>query len=141
MEGIIGLIVLGLIIWYFVAKAERLEKARKAYLSSLERLKKDPTNADLRQMTLSLGRAYSNLTRDKKGVSLFDEVALSNDIGAACAAAARAPTQNSAPVAAPMPVAAESVEARLQRLGDLLAKGLISATEHDQRRAAIIDSI
>ena len=41
-------------------------------------------------MTLSLGRAYSNPTRDKKGVSLFDEVALSNDIGAACAAAAAA---------------------------------------------------
>ena len=84
---------------------------------------------------------YSNLTRDKKGVSLFDEVALSNDIGAACAGATRMPAQNAAPVAPPTPVAAESAEVRLQRLGDLLAKGLISATEHDQRRAAILDSI
>jgi hypothetical protein len=47
------------------------DAARKRYRDALNRLKENPTNADLKRQTLALGRAYSNLTRDKKGNALF----------------------------------------------------------------------
>lgn len=69
------------------SKKKELEHARRAYTSSLEQLKREPANATLRQRTLELGRVYSNLTRDKEGVTLFDEMAIKNDLDAACAGA------------------------------------------------------
>lgn len=132
---IIGFFVIIGLIAYF--KAEALKQARARYEASLAALKRDPNNADLKQATLALGRAYSQLTRDKKGVTLFDEVALMNDINAACAGAGLHPQQR---VVAASQVQ-ESVEQRLQKLSDLSAKGLISQTEHDQRRSAILNSI
>ena len=38
------------------AEGKKLLQAKQAYLSSLENLKKEPRNADLRQKTLELGR-------------------------------------------------------------------------------------
>src|SRR5215207_1901244 len=69
------------------ARMKRLIEAKRAYQDSLSHLKEKPTDADLKQQTLALGRHYSNLTRDQKGITVFDEVALSNDINAACAGA------------------------------------------------------
>ena len=132
---IIGFFVIIGLIAYF--KAEALKQARARYQASLAALKRDPNNADLKQATLALGRAYSQLTRDKKGVTLFDEVALMNDINAACAGAGLHPQHR----AAAAPQVQESVEQRLQNLSDLSAKGLISPAEHDQRRSAILNSI
>ena len=43
------------------------ENAESAYKNALEQLKANPTNADLRQKTLELGRFYSNLARDAQG--------------------------------------------------------------------------
>ncbi len=56
-----------------------INAAREAYLKSLEELKGDPANASLKQRTLALGRSCSNLTRDQKGQTPFDEVALITD--------------------------------------------------------------
>ena len=64
-------------------KEQAKAKAKKDYQESLQRLKRDPNDPDLREKTLELGRYYSNLIRDSKGHSLFDEVALMNDINAA----------------------------------------------------------
>ena len=99
--------------WIFVAvaigawilinarEAKALQKAKQDYHDSLANLSRDPTNAALRKTTLSLGRAYSDLTRKRKGVTLFDEVALMNDIGAACGGS----PVSSGPPAAALPVA------------------------------------
>jgi hypothetical protein len=132
---VVVLFVIGAI-YSGMQKEKAKRTARKAYLESLEKLKATPTNADLKQNTLALGRHYSRLTRDKKGNTLFDEVALMNDINAACAAA-----HTSAPIASVSTPAGQSVEARLRTLADLKAKGFVNDAEHDKRRNEILQSI
>src|SRR5262249_49668859 len=112
---IIMAIVLLVVVYMSNNKERTKEAARKAYADSLEELKRDPTNANLRQETLRLGRSYSNLTRNSKGVTVFDEVALSNDLNAACAAAA---ARNDGDINTP--------EDRLVKLGELRQKGLVT---------------
>lgn len=115
------------------AKTKALNEAATAYQTSLHQLKSNPTNPSLRQHTLALGRDYSNLTRDKKGVTIFDEVALSNDINAACAGAGNMPKQP--------PVKSRNIEERLASLNELKFKGLIDESEYDSRRGKILDEV
>src|SRR6185295_13550226 len=115
------------------AAQQAKDKALGAYRESLAQLKQDPSNPNLRQETLRLGREYSNLTRDQKGVTVFDEVALSNDINAACAGAA---VQRPA-----LASVAGSVEARLQKLSSLKAQGLISEAEYEESRRRILAEV
>jgi hypothetical protein len=96
--------VIGIPIAISISNSHDRERARKeleaawvAYQASLTRLKLDPIDATLRQATLGLGRTYSNLSRDRTGVTLFDEVALMNDINAACAAASASVGQSQSP--------------------------------------------
>ena len=84
------------------AKLRRIEEARLEYLSSLEALKHAPADPNLKGETLRLGRRYSNLTRERKGVALFDEVALMNDINAASAAAMAQPSHFVPPKTTPV---------------------------------------
>jgi hypothetical protein len=109
-------------------KVQRRKAANDAYQGALSELKASPSNPDLKQRTLELGRTYANLTREQKGVTVFDEVALSNDISAATAGA------SAPPAAAPR----VSVETRLQELEGLRTKGLISASEYDEKRRRLI---
>jgi hypothetical protein len=102
------------------------KEAWKKYQHSLQALRRNPTNPDSRGETLRLGRAYSKLTRDKKGNSVFDEVALMNDIQAACAAAAV--------VHIPQPTSANQIQA----LADLAHAGIITPDEFSQAKAGII---
>lgn len=125
------IVVVAIAVMYSRAKQRELDQARTQYRESLARLKSDPTNPDLKQQTLSLGRAYSNLTRDRKGVTVFDEVALSNDISAACAAA----SVRSASVASSSP------EERLNKLAELRQKGLVSDEEYHSRRTRILEEL
>jgi hypothetical protein len=97
-------------------------------------LKSDPVNAELRQYALHLGRTYSNLTRNKKGVTVFDEVALMNDINAVCAGATSIAKSHGDREAI-------SIEDRLTRLSELKSKGLISEQEYDSRRQGILDEV
>jgi hypothetical protein len=116
-------------------KNKALAKARAAYRLSLQRLKSHPTDADLRQRTLQLGRVYSNLTRNRRGVTVVDEVVLMNDISAACAGGTFSSRAN--PIA-PVP---SSIEERLVRLSDLRSKGLIDDEEYHMRRQKILDEV
>jgi len=112
------------------ARAKELREAEAAYRSSLAALKASPTDADLKENTLQRGRIYSNLTRNKQGVTMYDEVALMNDINAACAAAG-----------ASQPVRAgtiRSIEDRLSNLQQLRERNLITVQEYEQRRAEIL---
>lgn len=134
MEWFIGIaVILGILI--AIGKESAKNAARKSYQDSLALLKNDPANADLRQRTLELGRVYSNLMRDKKGNTVFDEVALMNDINAACAAAHQF-TQKTA-----TPQAIGDVEERLLKLQTLMTKGLIDQTDFERRKKEIMEQV
>ena|SRR5437868_5709572 len=145
MKTVIAIVIVATIlaIGYLVNKAslrgvkegiKALDQAKGAYQDSLSRLKSDPANADLRQKTLQLGRIYSNLTRDKKGVTLFDEVALMNDINAACTGAAKKTMLNKSSNE-------RTIEERLTKLSELRSKGLINEQEYATTRQRIIDEV
>lgn len=127
-------VVIGLAVVAGDARERRLRKAREAYHASLVELKRDPANPDRKQHALALGRAYSKLTRDRLRVTVFDEVALSNDISAACAGA-MVPRVVAAPSLAPTP------EARLARLSSLRAQGLLDDDEYATERRRIISEL
>jgi hypothetical protein len=130
---VIGIVVIA--VWWGWQMEKSNTEAREAYQQTLAMLKADPRNPDLRQQTLALGRAYSNLMRDKKGQTIFDEVALMNDINAACAGAAThglSDTENS-----PF----NEIETRLEKLSMLKTRGLIDETEYSTRRKAILEEI
>jgi hypothetical protein len=131
---VLVLVAIGVVV--YLQSAAR-EQAWAAYLAALGRLKADPANPDLRQTTLALGRRYSNLTRNQRGVTVFDEVALMNDINAACAATSVATPQRTALPAAPK----EPVEVRLARLAELRAKGVIDGFEYAEQRRRILAEV
>ena len=135
MEYIIFFVIA--LIWYGIKEAgdkkQKLKKAKTAYQVALAKLKSNPNKPDLKQNTLKTGRVYANLCRDEKGNTIFDEVALMNDINAACAAATTTPhvLQHSQP----------DVEERLKMLDRLLANGMINQVEYQQRKKQILDSL
>lgn len=142
MEGsgcgvILVLVVVGVVVWN-AWKAMECADARKAYQGALSRLKANPANADLRQETLGLGRIYSNKTRNNRGVTVFDEVALMNDINAACAGAGAPALESRSEPAAP---SRQNMEGRLSLLVSLKAQGLIEESEYLERRKQILDEI
>jgi hypothetical protein len=102
---------------------QNLLMSEKNYRDSLEKLKKSPSNSDLKQNTLLLGREYSTLTRDKTGVTIFDEIALMNDINAACAAAGQQTT---------------SAADELIKFKQLLDAGVITPQEFAQKKAKLL---
>jgi hypothetical protein len=117
------------------ARAQALKDAHTAYQKALTKLREKPADAFYRQQALDAGRAYSSLTREGKGVTIFDEVALSNDINAAAAGAAVASVKASAP--APP----SSIQERLKRLDDLKANGAITDQEYAARRQSILGEL
>ena len=70
------LLVLGVIVAWVAFEAHQRGKAREAYQTALANLRSNPSNPHLREEALHLGRVYSHLTRNRRGVTLFDEVAL-----------------------------------------------------------------
>jgi len=138
IQALIGPLVLGLLlIYYYYTKGQQsaeLQQAYAKYQGLLKKLKADPTNADLRQQSLESGRNYSNLTRKKKGVTIYDEVALMNDIGAATAGASVLVPQTQSKQL-------QSVEERLKKLQSLWWNGLITEQEFVSRKKQIIEEI
>lgn len=132
-------LIIGAALWlrYESAKSEQkeLDNARSLYEQALAKLKTDPANAGLRQNTLALGRHYSFLTRRRKGVTVFDELALMNDINAASAGAAALAQPTLAADSKP------SAEERLATLSALKSKGLIDDQEYASRRQKILDEL
>lgn len=139
---VIPLIVLFLFIWLSgsarKAREEALRAAHDAYQGALAELRSAPTNPDIKQRALDLGRAYAGLTRQQKGTTVFDEMALSNDISAATAGATAA-APSSAPSTPSTPAA--SVADRLRQLDGLKADGLVSDAEYQERRAKILGDV
>ncbi len=139
---LIGAVVIGLLLG--LGKNQATQEAKKAYEASLAALKSDPTNTELRQAALELGRKYSNLTRNGKGVALFDEVALMNDLNAAAGgtmAIAQPPGLVAGSRATSTTSDGGSVEDRLERLSRLKEKGLIDEAEFQEKRASILSDL
>lgn len=126
-----GLLTVG-VVQHFVRQQREAQilKAKVAYGNALAGLKAKPTDAGCRQAALEAGRSYSNLTRESRGVTIFDEMALKNDLDAASAGAAAMGAQ---PVAE-----AASVADRLRKLDDLRWQGLLSEDEYQASRARIL---
>ncbi len=125
------------------AARKALSEAKAACEASLSELRRDPTNTQLRQRSLELGRHYSNLGRNKEGVAIFDEVALMNDITAAVGSTAVITSRSHAdrpsePLAATRP---SSIEQRLERLSSLRDQGLITGEEYEARRGEILKEL
>jgi hypothetical protein len=81
---------------------------------------------------------YANATRDKKGVTLFDETALANDIRAVTANASHGISNQPMTVSTPV---TSSLDERITALNKLKASGLISDEEFEQKRKEIIASL
>ncbi len=131
--SVLGLAIISLAIFIAASRKKQLRAAYSAYRGSLTNLKSDPGNADLKERTLALGRAYSNLTRKRRGVTLFDEVALMNDINAACAGPPRGAQKPSNEQSTP--------EERLNRLLTMKAAGLITDVEYENQKSRILGEI
>lgn len=112
-----------------------IAESKTDYQKALQNLKSNPTNANLRLITLELGRIYSNLTREETGVTIFDEIALMNDINAACAGATV--LSNSIQCVA----ISRTIEQRLNNLKELKEKEVINETEYNSKRQKILDDI
>jgi putative oligomerization/nucleic acid binding protein len=110
---------------------KQLSDAYYAYMGCLADLKQRPYDPNLRERALQAGRHYSNLTRSNKGVTIFDEMALANDLNAACAGAAQ-PAHSPEVIIPP-------IEERLARLKKLLDSGTINEDEYRARRGKLLD--
>ena len=124
-----------------IAKAEMearlriFETSKNKYQSSLDSLKKNPTNPDIKQKPLQFGREFAEVIRQfqgTNGVTLFDEVALMNDVNAACAGAT---------ISSSRETIATTIEQRLVTLTELKEMGLLKEQEYEERRRKILDEI
>lgn len=120
-------------------KQEEIKRLHAVYQQNLDLLRQSPTSSEYHENALESGRAYANATRDKKGVTLFDETALANDIRAVTANASKI-GQSASEEPAPSTLT-HTLDERIAALQKLRAAGLISDEEFDQKRKAIIDSI
>jgi hypothetical protein len=129
-----GIPIAILVIRYAMAsdRRKRMLQAQQKYNESLSELKADPTNADLKQKTLELGRIYARLAREGGKETIFDEMALSNDINAVTAHVTPVPTKQEPQQHD------KNVEQRLSDLSNLLDKGLISKEEYARKRSEIL---
>ena len=139
------LFVIGFFVIAAMASESKKSKAKQEYDAALHALRRDPVDSRLRERALAKGRYYSNLTRNSKGVTIYDEMAIKNDLDAAAAAApatmpSATPTVQSMASSSPT-MSAPSVEDRLRKLDNLMTGGHITEEEHTKRRQAILDEL
>ena len=139
----VGCFVVAIIQSDNIAKAKKkaeaeLAQAKWQYEQALKDLKADPTDPDVKQRALRLGRAYSEMTRAGGAVTIFDELALSNDINAA---SARAGASQISKVSTDVPASHVTIKERLDQLAELKDQGVISDDEYDYKRSQILDEI
>ena len=132
-------------VWILVALNKRAELAnlKETYENSLTNLRNRPTDPEVHERTLRAGRAYANATRNKAGVTLFDETALANDIRAVTANASQ--SSNHKPIHTPAPVQVksktETIDERIAALQKFRAADMLTDEEFEKKRKDILDSI
>jgi hypothetical protein len=85
--GSFVLIILGIVVAICSSsgKDKRLANAKAAYTRSLRNLESDPADVAKRTAVVAAGRRYAEVAREvvgSKGRTIFDELALSNDLAA-----------------------------------------------------------
>lgn len=142
MNDQIFVLIIVCIVVVFVAGAilrnywqEQLAEAQRAYEDALLNLKQHPNNPDFREMTLRLGRIYSSLANR----SIFDEMALMNDINAACARATVGEnTVANVKVMNPSAMGGKTIAEEIEQLGKLFLAGVITAEEFERGKALFL---
>ncbi len=138
------------VVWWFLAivglvwicrlnKWLEKQKAKRRYDKSLQRLQQAPNNPGRRVETLQLGREYARLAKDSKGRSTFNEMAIANDLSAACA---RATTGEDSvakvEVTNPGALSQESAAQEIEKLGQLFLTGVITAEEFERGKTLFL---
>ncbi|MEZ4517796.1 MAG: hypothetical protein R3C44_13565 [Chloroflexota bacterium] len=119
------------------AEKRKKEEIRSSRLSTrgLAALREDPGNIKLREAALSLGRQYVALARDSK-ITLFDEVALMNDLNAI--EISKLPQI----IQVKEQASITDINSRLSKLNELFNSGIITRrVPLESKRATILDEI
>jgi Short C-terminal domain len=122
-------VTLAAIMWHLKTK-RRKNQAWSDYSDSLESLKLNPSNAQLNQKALALGRDFRDAVESQFGNKTYPETYIMNDINAACAGISNPQSTNQ-----------ESIETRLAKLNSLKEKGLINDQEFHEKRQQILTEI
>jgi hypothetical protein len=125
-------------------RREIIADAGKKYQASLNDLRQNPSDSRYREAALVTGREFARLAREGGQETLFDEVALMNDINAIAGGSVAISAQPAihTPVVRPSKIESHgSHEDRLRTLNELKTKGLITDAEYQERRSKILDEI
>jgi hypothetical protein len=106
-----------------IAQRRSNKKATRNLLDSVERLKRDPNNPDLQEKMLDLMGSFSDQAKGSKVYGAFSD-ALMNNIKAAGATGVIVTSASA--------VAEKSVAQEIERLGQLLAAGVITEEEFER---------
>jgi hypothetical protein len=130
---------------------KRLAAAKLAYEVALSRLDENPNDSQARVEALSLGRAYADLNRKmtagslkaakKAGVTLFDEVALQNDLNARPPRAvgpSPAEVREARLVSKEARLSSADRIAQLERLSQLRKDGTLSEAEFEREKRRVL---
>lgn len=136
--GVLVVCILLIIILFYVASSvlhlhrEEAQKAKKAYTTALNELRRDPFNRQKYKLALDLGKKYLSLSANSDGYSQYQ---------AGFAAAELINEVNLLVQEAKLLYPQSPVEERLQRLESLHNRGLITIYEYRQQRETILDTI
>ncbi len=118
-----GLLILFIIL--LIKTAKQGIRIRKEYQDALDALEKSPEDSSLRKNALEAGRKLAEFLRDSKtGVTVFDEIALQNDINMRLGKGT-----SSAP---------SSVSDKMISLKKMLDAGAITEEEFHQRKEKLL---
>lgn len=117
----------------------RAETLDASYREALRLLEARPSDPALRRQALECGRELAAFCREDGSETVFDELALKNDLDAATASVnldSAAPRRHSVGNRDQ-----PSVENRLRKILELRDAGLITDSEYEARRGSILDSL
>ena len=125
-------LIIAVIIYDQEQRKKKIAKAKKEYNDALDMLRKNTNNNELREYALACGRYYATLAANDKR-TMFDEVALMNDLNAIQATTAQpapAPQENKG-----------DVKTRLANLESLYKEEIITKEEYETRRNQILSEV
>ena len=122
-------IIIGVLIW----AANLKSKKKKAYLNALQELKQNPNDPNLHEKVLKLGRRCFGLKVHPEGKTQFGEVALMNDINAACAG-----RTVKVEVTNPHAFSGKSVAQEIEELRQLCTEGVLTDEEFERGKTSFL---
>jgi hypothetical protein len=114
----------------------KVKAAWEKYWYALEELRESPDSSQEREATLHAGREFARLVREGGSETVFDEVALMNDINAIAGQQVFARSTERGQRADDL-----SIEERLVRLRKLAEAGQVTKEEYLERRKRVLDQL